>query len=443
MSVDLVPTAVWLASVALIWTALAVVARLSSPWAVGLTDGLFVVALLFTYAALVGAAVRGSRHRRRARLRATALTLGLLMALAALELAAALRLVHWDVLFMNLHGEGQEFVPDADLGFRHAPERRWSGWPRSDIEALSGLPRSIGAPITMTYDARGYRNPVARARADVVLIGDSFVEGRYVSDDDVLSRVLERRLGRPVANLGVAGYGAAQELIVLRKDAIPLEPAVVAWFFYEGNDLYNDQVFENATAAPREARTAQLTDAHGWWRRSLVRAGHRELRRLVQPIVPSHWPYSGTLAAGPGRGQRVLFGPEATYPWSPYEEARWTSARETLEAAARLTHEHAIHLLLVYVPIKFRVYSDFIDIAPGSALGHAASWRLHERFAELCHTAALACLDLAGPLREALRNGGQPYAPADTHWSAEGHRLVAERVADALASRGWLGPEAR
>jgi hypothetical protein len=443
MAVAPVSALVRLASVGLSWAALAFFARLPSAGAVRLTSVLFVLVLVFTCAALVGAAARLSANPRRARLRAMAITLGLLLALGVLELAAFMRLVHWEVLLIAVRGEQQDFVPDPDLGFRHAPDQRWVGRPRSDIEATWGVPASRAHPITVTYDARGYRNPTPRVWADVVLIGDSFVEGRYVSDDDVLSRVLEKRLGRPVANLGVAGYGTAQELIALRVDAIPLEPKVVLWFFYEGNDLYNDQEFDKTMVAPREIRTAQWTASHGWWRRSLLRAGHAQLRRAFQPIVPSHWPYVGTVTSGRHRGQRILFGPEAAYPWTEFEQARWDKARDTLEAAARLTREHRMHLLLVYVPIKFRVCADFVELAPGSPLRHAASWVLHERFAEFCRTARLACVDLTDPLREAVRSGGTLYAPADTHWSAEGHRFVAEHLGATLESFGWLPPEGR
>ena len=50
-----------------------------------------------------------------------------------------------------------------------------------------------------------------------MLLGDSFVEGWYVSDDQTVAAQLAARLGRPVANLGVAGYGALQALRVLRS----------------------------------------------------------------------------------------------------------------------------------------------------------------------------------------------------------------------------------
>ena len=49
--------------------------------------------------------------------------------------------------------------------------------------------------------------------------------------------VRQELVGQPVANLGVSGYGSLQELKVLEKYAVPLGPKMVAWFFFEGNDL--------------------------------------------------------------------------------------------------------------------------------------------------------------------------------------------------------------
>jgi hypothetical protein len=430
--------AVWLILAALYWIVLAVVARIPTATAARVTDVLFVVALPLTYGAMLAAAVAASGRPRAAALRATALTIGLVLALGLLELAAAARLVHWELVFMSLRGEQQHYVPDPDLGFRHAPGARWSGRPRSDVEIAWGLPASRSTPITITYDGAGYRNAPPLARADLVLLGDSYVEGAYVSDDQVVSRVLQARLGRPVANLGVAGYGTAQELIVLKRDGFPLEPRIAVWFFFEGNDLYNDQDFENTLLAPWEARASAWTQRAGWWPRSLARTAHAQLRLLAHPLVPRNCPHFGMLAVGPLRGQRVLFGPEAGYPWTDFERRRWDRARGTLVDAARSSRERGVELLLVHVPIKFRVYRDFVEVPPPSEARQWALGPLPDLFMALCGAERLACVDLTEVLRDAVRDGGAPYPAVDSHWSPEGHRLVALTLERQLRSRGWL-----
>jgi hypothetical protein len=303
------------------------------------------------------------------------------------------------------------------------------------------MPASTSDRITISYDHRGYRNASALTRADVVLIGDSYVEGDYVSDDQIVSRFLEAHLGRPVANLGVAGYGAAQELVVLERDGLPLAPRVVIWFFFEGNDLYNDHDFENTMLVAPDVRAAGWTRRHGWWRRSLIRNTHAWLRVQLHPLVPSQCPHFGTVTVGPQRGQRMFFAPDGALPWTDFERRRWDRAQHTLREAARVTQERDARLLLVYVPTKFRVFRDLIEVPAGSELRGWTPWPLPDLFLRFCREGGLACVDLTGVLGDAVRDGGMPYPVVDSHWSPEGHRRVARGLAEILESRGWLRRE--
>jgi SGNH hydrolase-like domain, acetyltransferase AlgX len=160
----------------------------------------------------------------------------------------------------------------------------------------------------------------------------------------------------------------------------------------------------------------------------LVRNAHAQLRTLLYPLVPSYCPYFDIVRAGPHRDQKVLFAPFRERP------------SQTLRDAVRVTRAHEVKLLLVYVPIKFRVYRDFVDPPPGSKVHHWTLWPLPDLFAHFCLTEEFACLDLTGVLRDTVRAGGMPHAPADSHWSPEGHQLIARQLEVTLASLGWLHP---
>lgn len=159
---------------------------------------------------------------------------------------------------------------------------------------------------------------------------------------------------------------------------------------------------------------------------------------MLYPLVPRYCPHFGTVSVGPHRGQNVLFWPEAAVPWTEFERDRWDRAQHTLREAARATRERDVNLLLVYVPIKFRVYRDFIELPPGGELRDWALWSLPDLFAQFCRTEGLACLDLTGLLRDSVRAGGMPHAPTDSHWSPDGHRLIARALEELLTSLGWL-----
>ncbi len=83
----------------------------------------------------------------------------------------------------------------------------------------------------------------------IAVLGDSFTEARQVEIEDTYWKRLEHRLnadersdGRriEVLNFGIGGYGQAEELITLRRDASRFEPDLVLLGFYGGNDLVNN-----------------------------------------------------------------------------------------------------------------------------------------------------------------------------------------------------------
>jgi hypothetical protein len=309
----------------------------------------------------------------------------------------------------------------------------------SDVEGRYQLPRSAQEPITFTYDRWGYRNAVDMEHADVVLIGDSYVEGWYVDDRETVAARLTERLGVPVANLGVAGYGTLQELEVLRRDGLARRPRTVVWFFFEGNDLYDDQTFENARLAGPPS-TEQVTPhgeglaaSHGWKRRSFTLNALRWLRRISHPVVPNRAPYWAYRRGERGDRARVYFADYAGVPWTDYERDRWRVARGALEDGVALARAAGVEVAFVYAPIKFRVYRDVIDPAPGSPLLGWSAWDdLPVLFRQFCEDNAVRCLDLTDGFRTRVRQGVEVFARTDTHWGPAGHELAAEQVAALL-----------
>lgn len=83
----------------------------------------------------------------------------------------------------------------------------------------------------------------------VLMLGDSFVYGYGVEDDQVVSALLEDRLnaldrGAPrweVVNLAVSGFGQAEELVTWHARGAAYAPDVVLLFYFE-NDIGNNAV---------------------------------------------------------------------------------------------------------------------------------------------------------------------------------------------------------
>ena len=99
-----------------------------------------------------------------------------------------------------------------------------------------------------TINADGYRGPLAEPaavadRTKVVVLGDSYSMGAGVQDEETFSRILQKDLGPGywVVNLGIAGYGLAQEIRFYYEHGRQFDPAVVV-LQYTDNDL-NDMLY--------------------------------------------------------------------------------------------------------------------------------------------------------------------------------------------------------
>ncbi|MBI4844495.1 MAG: SGNH/GDSL hydrolase family protein, partial [Nitrospirae bacterium] len=81
-----------------------------------------------------------------------------------------------------------------------------------------------------------YEKPAGVRR--VMLLGDSFLWGYGVNDEDVVSEALQKLLGADfeIINGAVRGYGTDQELLWLKEEGLKYKPDIVILGFFAGND---------------------------------------------------------------------------------------------------------------------------------------------------------------------------------------------------------------
>lgn len=75
---------------------------------------------------------------------------------------------------------------------------------------------------------------------DIVLIGDSFVHGSCVKNENNIAGRLKKLTEKKVLNLGFSGSGPLIELAILREYASNIKPKILLWIYYEGNDQNDD-----------------------------------------------------------------------------------------------------------------------------------------------------------------------------------------------------------
>jgi len=335
--------------------------------------------------------------------------------------------------------------------------------------------RDEGAERSVVTDASGFCNPHASdpsglAQVDVVAIGDSFTWCSGLRAADAWPAQLAPRLGRTVWNLGRGGIGLHEELQILRRFGLAKRPRVVILNVYEGNDLRDALRFaRHAAATPAEQQrllaetrarqgrsepAAALDNALGRtsYAFNLLVAGIELGAAVIRPPPEAR----ADPRAGVDFRYRLAFadGERAMNP-SNADRDEVVAARALLAGEidpsvldapladfAALARAHGFAPLLAYSPSAYTAYAEFVafeDPAVGEALA-AYSHALRAHLREAAGRERLPFLDLSGPLQAAVRaRPGDPllYFPDHVHYTAEGSRVVADAVADALRGERW------
>jgi len=328
------------------------------------------------------------------------------------------------------------YRPDARLGWALRPD-----WTARDEAA--------DYRVTVRTNALGLRGPDAAPRAPagverVLVLGDSFAFGYGVEDEEGFPRRLEARWraeGRAVEvlNAAVPGYSADHHLVYLRERGFALAPdlLLVALCENDVDDLGWSRLELGPDRLPRRiVSLRRLVDENG-------RLRYVNERRLP---LPERW-----LSAGLGAW---LAEHSHLYAWLRFNGVRtwvaWSARRE--DAARRRAAGPPPAGPIASLPAA--------EIARGLGSGDAFRHRYHRFLVDAIRAEAAArgipvrvvvtghgegpladdcraapdCFDAA--LWLSRRGAPGTVLPVDGHWSADGHRLVADALHDWLAGPG-------
>ena len=331
-------------------------------------------------------------------------------------------------------------VPDPDLLYvregRQTLRWRFQG---NDLHRLKGMSGSKVYANELKLDRNGFRNREENERAEIVLIGDSFIEAPHTLDGSLISTRLADLTGKRVANLGRSGYGPIQELIVLERFGLPLNPKEVVWAIYEGNDLAD--IREYPAARDRLIHQKPLNLAARLVDRSFTNNSVEFLiRRWLRPEAtrdPSL--YRGHFETRGGEDVAMYFSSDDYNPASgPRADSNeFRKLGEILERAAELCRAHSARLTVAFIPTKWRIYRGHCGFEPGA---RCLAWKLDELPSEVGKLSGsipggVNFVDLTERLEDAVGEGAVVYLPDDTHWSDEGHAIAAKTLAESLSGK--------
>jgi hypothetical protein len=362
------------------------------------------------------------------------MTASLTGCLLLMELPVALGVLDYRTVVSEVSGPlwaKPAYQLDPELIWVHKPHRVDRG-----TFALGNIGQAVCAQSTtvqefdLRYDRYGFRNDHDLEQADIALIGDSYIESPMTPSSDLATRHLETLQNRSVINLGASGYGPQQEFVTLKRYALPLRPRTVVWAFFEGNDLLDAGAYKERVAMMQQR---DVLDA--LWERSFTKRLFATLltRECVPHIeIQQHYGY---VREASGQARKMYFAMEEA---KAIDWAALSETRQALEAAYQLCQNQGIDLIVAFVPHKFRVYHDIADLSEASPV--LREWPLNDLPQQLEAMVAninpkIGFLDLTHALHRSSQEGLLTYLPDDTHWTPEGHKVVAHAIHEFLLSR--------
>jgi hypothetical protein len=300
----------------------------------------------------------------------------------------------------------------------------------------------------------------------IAVFGDSSVEALQVDLKDTFPTLLGQRLSEcrfqagkriEVINFGVAGFGTAQEYVMLETEAAAYRPDLVMLAFSYGSDLRNNsRVLETERMRPffvleggRLVLDSSFSESDEFKRRTAPWrtlawdiAGHSRLLRLLNFLSASMEARAageGGVPAGVESGLDDAFlAPPKNQAW----QDAWTISEAIILKMDELTSRIGGKLMLVGLTMGIQVHPD-----PGfratleKKLGVGDLFYPNTRLAEFARKHGIRALMPAAEMQrfaethKAFLHG---FKNANNvgggHWNEAGHRLAAEIIARDLCA---------
>jgi hypothetical protein len=367
-------------------------------------------------------------------------------------------------------GESRTYVLDMQA-YRRPANAQWKEINVDLPEAVFTYPNAAeGYPQILcefSIDARGFRNPAALDRADVVVLGDSFVEGSHVSDDHRWPVKFAQFSGLSVYSFGVSGYSPMRELAALRQFGTALKPSVVVCMIYEGNDFHS-------------MKSADEDSGFTWGQLIGIYFKQSPIVKALDKVILNTFGRLGSLDGKKGsellswlplrvpdnaNGKLYAFAPkqisEAFKTEDVFEDNRgWVAVSSVLREMKETCDRNGVRLVIAYAPSKAYVVLPLaIDRLPAekvwgfTRLGAknlpVDAKTFMSNLAQLlgtreavvrkwCEGRSIPFISFVEPLRQAVAEGRQVYFTYDQHWTPLGHEIVARTVAAFWVQQGLM-----
>ena len=361
-------------------------------------------------------------------------------ALVAVAVAVALGLLEVGVRLLWSGPDGGYppglFVADSATGFRLAPDYRARHvTPVYDIEIAT--------------NARGFRalelGPKAADTLRVLALGDSFAFGHGVEQAEAYPAVLETLLDTEaqrveVLNLGAPGYGTHNARALFEAEFEALAPDAVVLGFYVGNDFRDNHLEKFGRLTAHAGMLLTESTGESMWsvlgKKAVLSWQSLQLLFLMTASEEQLSEQQVFAALREDLPWNAGFGTAMTRrEWSEDAERAFEVTTGELRGLADACAERGVRLLVALLPAPYQYHDALWKIVVDKCQLDAADYDMARPNRELSRWAeeqGIELLDLLPSFRDAAVAGPADRLYLDVHFSAEGHRLAAELLAEKL-----------
>ena len=278
-------------------------------------------------------------------------------------------------------------------------------------------------------DEHGFRNPTPWPdTAEIVVVGDSEAFGFGVADDSTWTRQVAKELPTSrLINLALPGMAPKQYLRVYERFGVPLQPRLLMFGLFPGNDLGDEVEFDAWLEAGSPGNYSTWKFTHGRTPSAIDTALQR---------IHLYWLARETVGRLRGRvasaatttdltfpdGSRLRFAPDLMEREAKLARPGNPAFEETLasiEGAQALAREHGAAFLVLLFATKEDVHYPLLgDTLP----------RPLPVFVETLRRRGIPYLDLTIPMQEQAARQQRLFFEIDGHPNAAGYRVIADEV---------------
>jgi hypothetical protein len=290
---------------------------------------------------------------------------------------------------------------------------------------------------------REYSFEKSDGKKRILVLGDSFVWGWGVENEEMFTEILEKELGgTEVLNAGHTGFDTLQEFLLYKRIGIRYEPDLVLLCFFP-NDITDiagsDELKPKASIENGQLILSGRTGLQDpvdivWWEIKRYSKGLQYLEYVGSVIghVSRRIKWAREVNANDDAGGApVEEAPAAPYDYpveykipQPVEfDKAWRIVGYVVAAINEMQRKIGGELKVVMVPEKRLVSADSKVL--GHPQEHGNLLLMHDKMREICGPLGIEIIDMLPGFRE----DPDPlhfYFKGDTHWNSEGHRLAAK-----------------